>query len=306
MVGQRYDFADERNYHRLSEKQMPELDFSKPLTISVIGEGAEEDDGDGYINFVYRVSDGKKKLILKQARKESRVADFTDMSMERAEIEYDHMKIGRAIVPEYFPELYFYDKENLVFAVEDVSPLKISRFQLNKSMMFPDMAKHVATYLAKIHFYTSDYYLDTGVFRDLQIRFNNHKMRRVFEGDAFMSRENPEEGFGLPMDPEYAPYVRDLVFDPRIVLERYKLHDLYMRKAEVLLHGDFHTSNIFLSQDEMKVIDMEYTFFGRAAYDLGYLESHLLSQYVCAAYRPFETEEERRQFIRMWQVFRNM
>lgn len=52
MVGQRYDFADERNYHRLSEKQMPELDFSKPLTISVIGEGAEEDDGDGYINFV--------------------------------------------------------------------------------------------------------------------------------------------------------------------------------------------------------------------------------------------------------------
>lgn len=34
------------------KKQIPELDYSKPFTISVIGEGAEEDDGDGYINFV--------------------------------------------------------------------------------------------------------------------------------------------------------------------------------------------------------------------------------------------------------------
>ena len=43
-------------------------------------------------------------------------------------MEYNYMKIGRVIVPEYLPELYFYDDENLVFAVEDVSYLKISRF----------------------------------------------------------------------------------------------------------------------------------------------------------------------------------
>lgn len=280
------------------KEKMPYLDFSKPLTISAVGEGSLEDDGDGYINYVFRVSDGKWKIILKQARKEGRVADLKDMSMDRAALEYDYMKLGQVIVPEYMPKLYFYDEENLAFAVEDISHLKIARFQLNKSIMFPKMAEQIAEYLAKMHFYTSDYYLDTETFRKLQIRFSNAKMRSVFDDMAFGNRDVDGSGkMGFELDPEYADFTRDLVFDPRVVLERYKLRDLYMRKAEVLLHADFHTSNIFVDQEDLKVIDMEYAFFGPAAYDLGYLESHLLSQCVCAAFRPFDSEQERWTFI---------
>ena len=280
------------------KEKMPYLDFSKPLIISAIGEGSLEDDGDGYINFVYRVSDGKIKLILKQARADGRVADLHNMSMDRAALEYDYMKLGHVIVPEYLPELYFYDDENLVFAVEDVSHLKIARFQLNKSIMFPKMAGQIAEYLAKIHFYTSDYYLDTDTFRKLQIRFMNSKMRAVFDDMAFGNRDVDGSGrMGFELDPDYADYVRDLVFDPGVVLERYKLRDLFMRKAEVLLHGDFHTSNVFVDQEDLKVIDMEYAFFGPAAYDLGYQESHLLSQVTCGAFRPFPSEEARWTFV---------
>lgn len=280
------------------KEKMPYLDFSRPLIISAIGEGSLEEDGDGYINYVFRVSDGKWKLILKQARKDGRVADLHDMSMDRAALEYDYMKLGQVIVPEYLPKLYFYDDENLAFAVEDVSHLKIARFQLNKSIMFPKMAGQIGEYLAKIHFYTSDYYLDTETFRKLQIRFMNSKMRSVFDDMAFGNRDVDGSGkMGFELDPEYADYIRDLVFDPRVVLERYKLRDLFMRKAEVLLHGDFHTSNIFVDQENLKVIDMEYAFFGPAAYDLGYQESHLLSQCACAAFRPFDSEKERWNFI---------
>ena len=280
------------------KEKMPYLDFSKPLIISAIGEGSLEEDGDGYINFVYRVSDGKWKMILKQARKDGRVAALKDMSLDRAALEYDYMKLGRVIVPEYFPELYFYDAENLVFAVEDVSHLKIARFQLNKSIMFPKMAGQIAEYLAKMHFYTSDYYLDTDTFRKLQVRFMNARMREVFDNMAFMNRDiGTPEGPGFELDPEYADYIRDLVFDPRVVLERYKMRDLFMRKAEVLLHGDFHTSNVFVDQEDLKVIDMEYAFFGPAAYDLGYQESHLLSQFICGAFRSFDSETERMNFV---------
>ena len=130
------------------KEKMPYLDFSKPLVISAIGEGSLEEDGDGYINFVFRVSDGNWKIILKQARRDGRVAGFKDMSLERAAIEYDYMKIGSVIVPEYLPKLYFYDEKNLAFAVEDVSHLKISRFQLNKSVIFPKIAQQAAEYLA--------------------------------------------------------------------------------------------------------------------------------------------------------------
>ena len=123
--------------------KLPEMDFSKPLIISEIGEGTPEEDGDGYVNFVYRVSDGNLKLILKQARKEGRGGNFDNLPMGRAALEYDYMKIMQVIIPEYLPKLYFYDEENLVFAVEDISYLKIARFQMNKSITFPKMAKQL-------------------------------------------------------------------------------------------------------------------------------------------------------------------
>ena len=34
------------------------------IKVSAIGEGTVEEDGDGFINFVYRVSDGKHHLIV--------------------------------------------------------------------------------------------------------------------------------------------------------------------------------------------------------------------------------------------------
>lgn len=280
------------------KEKMPDLDFSKPLILSAIGEGTQEEDGDGYVNYVFRVSDGKRRLILKQGRDIGRVTGFTGMCLERTSIEYDHMKIGRVIVPEYVPELYFYDDENLVFAVEDVSYLKITRFQLNKSEMFPKMASQLAEYLAKMHFYTSDYYLDTEVFRRLQVRFMNSKMRKFFDDQTFISRDCGEPGeYGFELNPQYADQIRSLILDPRVVLERHKMRDLYMRKSEALLHADFHTSNFFVDKDRLKAIDMEFTFFGPAAYDLGYLQANLLSQCACGVFRSYNSPEERIEFV---------
>ena len=280
------------------KEKMPDLDFSKPLIISAIGEGTQEEDGDGYVNYVFRVSDGKRKLILKQGRDIGRVTGFTGMCLDRTAIEYDYMKIGRVIVPEYLPELYFYDDENLVFAVEDVSYLKIARFQLNKSEMFPKMAQQAADYLARMHFYTSDYYLETETFRKLQVRFMNGKMRKFFDDQTFVTRDCGQPGdMGFELNPEYAEDVRHLILDPRIVLERHKMRDLYMRKAEALLHADFHTSNFFVGKDQLKAIDMEFTYFGPAAYDLGYLQANLLSQCACGVFRTFETPKERIDFV---------
>ena len=282
-------------------KQMPDLDFSKPLIISEIGEGTAEEDGDGYVNYVFRVSDGKRKMILKQGRSVGRVTGHTGMDLARTSIEYDYMKIGQVIVPEYIPELYFYDDENLVFAVEDVSYLKICRFQLNKSEIFPKMAKQAADYLARMHFYTSDYYLDTETFRRLQVRFMNSKMRKFFDDRTFISFDcgegDPTEEFGFELNPLYAEETRKLILDPRVILERHKLRELYMRKAEALLHADFHTSNVFVSKEQLKAIDMEFTFFGPAAYDLGYLQANLLSQCASGVFRSFESQQERLEFV---------
>ena len=70
----------------------------------------------------------------------------------------------------------------------------------------------------------------------------------------------------------------------------------YITNGEALIHADLSTSNIMLDEKELKVIDMEYTFCGPFAADIGYLESNILSQYICAGYRPVGSAEEKTAF----------
>ena len=275
---------------------MPYLDYSKPLIISAIGEGTVEEDGDGYINFVFRVSDGNTKLVIKQARSQGRVVSIDTLPLNRTELEYESMKFRSAIVPEYIPKVYFFDKENYVLAMEDVSHLSIMRFALNRHKIFPLFAKQAAEYLAKTHFYTSEYYLDSKTFRDMTIHFMNHGMRNIFDTHGFMFKEFPEQSQGGDIDPRYMSFVEKMVMDPRVIMERKKLRHDYMSKTDVFIHGDFHTSNVFIGPEELKVIDMEYTFAGPQGYDIGYMEAQLMSQYLCANFREFPSEGDRWNF----------
>ena len=69
-----------------------------------------------------------------------------------------------------------------------------------------------------------------------------------------------------------------------------------MTKGECLIHGDLHTSNIFASQTEAKIIDMEYTFCGPFSYDLAYFLANFIAQYAAALFRPYKTEQARNVF----------
>ena len=79
------------------------LDFFNPdgdIKVSAIGEGTVEEDGDGFINFVYRVSDGEHHLIVKQSTLEARSKGSFTLDLNRYKLEYDAMKICAAIVPD--------------------------------------------------------------------------------------------------------------------------------------------------------------------------------------------------------------
>ncbi len=278
------------------KSQIDFLDYSRPLIISAVGEGDVEEDGDGFINFVFRVSDGTHNLIVKQCRENSRMIDSFVLPVDRCELEYDTMMIRKAIVPEYVPELYHIDHVNKVFITEDVSYLRIMRFQLLKSIQFEKFAKQIGTYMAKTAFYTSEYYLDTADFRNLSVRFMNDRMRKIMDDGMFLVRREGHDPVGMALDPTFERFARNIVYDKDVMLERYKLRHLYVTKGECLIHGDLHTSNIFLGQDDLKVIDMEYTFCGPIAYDMGYLLGNFIAQFSAAAFRPFENEEARQDY----------
>ena len=178
------------------------------------------------------------------------------------------MELRAKIVPQYVPALYLGDPENNVFIMEDVSNLKLIRFQMNKNHLFPELAKQGAQYLAATHFYTSEFYLPTEEYRKLLAHFMNAELRVVMEDGIFLHIFGSDH-YDAACGPEFEEYCKSIRFDPNLEFQRYKLRHLFMSKSETLIHGDFHTSNIFADDTHLKVIDMEYTFGAPFSYDLG-------------------------------------
>lgn len=276
------------------KKHIPDFDTSIPVTVSQIGEGCEEEDGDGYVNFIFRVSTEKEAYVLKQGLPLARMTR-QPIAMYRNKLEYDSMRIRYAIVPEYTPALKFQDEENNIFVMEDVSHLKIARFQFNKNKMFSDFGRQCGDCMARTEFYTSEYYLSREEYRQLQTKFDNTPLRKIMEDGMFMDRfgcETMDQSLGE----NFEDFARQITDDSRFVTERFKLRRSFMSHADALIHADLHTSNVFASEEEMKVIDMEFSFMGPFGYDLGYMTGNLISQYCAACFKSFDSEADRKEF----------
>lgn len=286
-------------------KETGYFDQDAVLHVYEIGDG--EEDGDGFINFLYRVwDDNGRSVIVKQAKTYYKafgegVGPFV---LERNATEAEVMQIKSAITPAYLPEVYRVDRENHLYLCEDCSDLKILRFELMKGRKFEGLAEKIGDFMAKSNFYTSEYYLDATVFKELQIKFMNPKQRIVFEMGLFLKDERAieaEDPRNNPdTDPERlamgdAPW-KDIAFRTEML----KLRDIHMKHAECLVHGDLHTSNIMVSDTAMKIIDQEYSFMGAFSSDAGYLLGSILYEYIRWFYMPGHPESfcaDFRQYI---------
>jgi 5-methylthioribose kinase len=271
------------------------FDNAADLLISEIGDGLPEDDGDGFINFVFRVSSATRSIIVKQARTKLRSnLNGHVLPVNRNKLEYESIKLRNSITPQYVPDLYHIDTENSVFIMEDISYLKILRFQLNKMNTFNNFPKQCAEYLAASNFYTSEIFLDTHTYRNIISAFANSKMREVMENATFVRHYFGENKDGI--NKELLLLSNDMWSDENVILEAHKLRDIFMKKYECLIHGDMHTSNIFVDENRMKVIDMEYTFVGPASFDMGYLIANFITQYAAASFKTHEDMRKTHEF----------
>lgn len=270
------------------------IDFNSTPIVTEIGDGANDDDGDGFVNFLFRIKTQNKSMIVKQARPYLKAIDDYSIPVSRNKLEYETLKLRNSIISQYIPNIYFVDHTNNIFIMEDVAHLNILRFQLNNMTSFYNFPKQCAEYLATSNFYTSEFFLDTHIYRNLLSSFVNSEMRKVMENVAFIRGY-----FGL----DYYDAEQDLILmsdqvwaNDKVILECYKLRDIFMKNCECLIHGDLHTSNIFVGQNEMKIIDMEYTFMGPASFDMGYLLANFISQYAAASFKPCNDKNETKNF----------
>ncbi|WHY87875.1 S-methyl-5-thioribose kinase [Neobacillus novalis] len=257
--------------------------------------------GDGNLNLVFHIVDEKngKGVIIKQALPYAKVVgESWPLTLKRAKIEADALKIFGSIAPNYVPEVYYTNDVLAVTVMEDLSHLLIARKGFIKGETYPLLSQHLGEYLARTLFFTSDYGLSPSVKKEQVQQFINPELCKITEDliftDPFYDAETNEFEAGL------RAAVEDLWKDGELKFHVNVLKKSFLTEAEVLLHGDLHTGSIFADNSATKVIDPEFAFYGPAGFDIGQVFANLLFQVIV-------NEQNQALFIKhletVWNVF---
>jgi 5-methylthioribose kinase len=233
--------------------------------------------GDGNLNLVFHIKDtvNQKSIIIKQALPYAKVVgESWPLTLQRNKIEAHALKVAAKFVPELVPTVYYTDEQLAITVMEDLSHLQIARKGLIDGNQYPLLSRHIGTYMAKTLFHTSDFALDPKVKKEQAKEFINPELCKITEDlvftDPFFDHETNH------FEEDLSATVEDLWNNTEVKLEVAKLKKSFLTNAEALLHGDLHTGSIFVNQDETKVIDPEFAFYGPIGFDIGQFIANLL------------------------------
>jgi 5-methylthioribose kinase len=238
--------------------------------------------GDGNINFVFKIESiaSGKSVVVKQAVPYARiVGDSWPLSLERNQIEVEAMKIHGSFAPGLVPKVYHVDPDLALFIMEDLSHLEIMRYGMLKMKKYPNFPDHISTYLANTIFYTSDFYSNPIEKKKLVKKFINPDLCKITEDLIFTDPyyDSPRN----VVNPELKPYLESKFWKRSYLRdEASKLKFKFLTSAESLIHGDLHTGSIFADENNTKVFDSEFAYYGPSAFDPGLLIGNILINYV--------------------------
>ncbi|WP_422124616.1 S-methyl-5-thioribose kinase [Planococcus sp. X10-3] len=235
--------------------------------------------GDGNLNYVFRISDPKRGrgVIIKQALPYAKVVgESWPLTLKRAAIEAAALRKHGEFATGLVPEVYSTDDELAYTVMEDLSHLTIAREGLIQGKSYPKLSTHIGEYLAQTLFHTSDFALHPFQKKGLAAEFSNPELCKITEDlvftDPFFDYETND------FEPELRQAVEAIWSNDRLKLEAAKLKRSFLTEAEALLHGDLHTGSIFADDNETKVIDPEFAFYGPIGFDVGLFLANLLVQ----------------------------
>jgi 5-methylthioribose kinase len=233
--------------------------------------------GDGNLNLVFKVSDIEtgESIIIKQALPYAKVVgESWPLTLDRARIETHALLKQGEFANQYVPKVIYSDQQLAITIMEDLSHLQIARAALIEGKDLPLLSKHIGEFLAKTLFYTSDYAVNQHHKKSLVKQFINPDLCKITEDlvftDPFFDHDTND------YEPELGQDVERIWQDQALKLEVAKLKQKFLTKAEALVHGDLHTGSIFADDQETKVIDPEFAYFGPIGFDVGQVFANLL------------------------------
>ncbi|MDI6910608.1 S-methyl-5-thioribose kinase [Nocardioides sp.] len=273
---------------------------SRPVLAGRVDTGAlasVEEIGDGNLNLVFLVKDRHGRgLCLKQALPYVRMTgEGWPMTPDRARHEVESLKAHHALIPDHVVEVFDYNPDRYIIAMEDLSDHQVWRGALNQGLRHDGAAEAMGTYVGAVAFGTSALGLERDTLADALAAAVNPALCTITE-DLVFTEPLVDAGRNsvLPANEKDAA---ELAGDDVMVRAMGRAKWLFMTKAEALIHGDLHTGSVMVRSVEgssqcgsVKAFDSEFAFYGPVAFDLG----ALWGNYIIAAARAFALGEDER------------
>ena len=253
--------------------------------------------GDGNINYVFRLSNGKKTLIVKHADAYTR-SGGTPNSTDRSRLEYEILSIQKSYCPDHVPALYAYDPVMCTIAMQDIGDHENMRYGLIKHEIYPLFADHISDFLAETLMRTSGLLLKPAEKREYEKRYVNPVMCSITDRLVFNEPYSNllHSNIITPGNEQY--FEERLYNNEPLKYETALLKEGFQSKRQCLIHGDLHSGSIFVTKDSTMVLDPEFAIMGPGGYDLGNVIAHLFFAYMNAAYT--ETDEQKKKEFQSW------
>ena len=271
-----------KNYQPLEVSTIKNFIENSDKIKNIIGDTKEieiKEVGDGNLNLVFFVESKKNSICIKQPLPYLRVLKDWPLTLKRSYYESEYMNIHSNHVSDLMPKIYDFDPELCTITMEKLSPHIIMRHGLINATKYENFAEDISTFMAKTLFFTSDLYLKADQKKELNSRFiMNTELCKITEDliftDPYMYNKNNR--WTTPHLDKQKKEIENND-DLKIAVSRLKIK--FMSESQSLLHGDLHTGSIMVSENDTKVIDPEFAFYGPMGFDVGALLANLLMNF---------------------------
>lgn len=288
------------SYKALDENGVIEYIKNRPAMEKYFSKGAKltvEEVGDGNLNMVFIVRNAEKtqeKAILKQALTYLRVAgESWPLTRDRMRFEIQALLKYNEICPSLVPIVYDSDVEMSVVIMEFLDQHEVMRKPMVAGKRFPNFVNQITTYLVNSLFFTSDLYLTGMEKKELQKKFINPDLCKLQEDFVYTNpyMESEENNWNSLLDKE----VEEVRSNSELKIAIAEMKRAYMTHAEAMIHGDLHTGSIMVNENDTKVFDPEFSFYGPMGYDIAALLQNLILNYL-SHYAHTQDQKERESY----------
>ncbi len=281
-------------YHPLNAHTAPEFARSHPALAGMFRSKEPllcKEVGDGNLNLVFAIwaeQDPSRTVLIKQALPHLRVNVQYQLTLERLRFEASYYELCNRFVPGLIPRLYAYDEDMYLILMENLDHHVVLRKGLIEGNRYPRLAEDLGHFMATMLYVNSDWHIDPLKKKREVEKWINPELCQITELVVFTRPylDHERNKWNHLLDPQVAAVRSDKELQTEVMELKYG----FMTKAQALLHGDLHSGSIMVNENDTRVIDPEFAYYGPIGFDVGALLGNYILNYAAQSVRIADPE----------------